>query len=85
MKADLLERLSLEKGALNVRAPCSYRTPIGTGDLKVVFTIFSCLGTQPMVVVTQETSYFFWFGFGFVWFFKTGFLCVALAVLELTL
>jgi hypothetical protein len=27
----------------------------------------------------------FLFCFGLVWFFKTGFLCVALAVLELTL
>jgi hypothetical protein len=27
-----------------------------------------------------------WFGFGFgLWFFDTGFLCIALAVLELTL
>jgi hypothetical protein len=31
-----------------------------------------------------ELSYFFFFFF-FFWFFETGFLCVALAVLELTL
>lgn len=58
MKADLLERLSFEKEALNVRAPCSYRAPIVSLDLKVIFTIFSCLGTQAMVVATQETRYF---------------------------
>lgn len=58
MKADLLERLSFEKGALNIRAPCSYRAPVVSCDLKVIFTIFSCLGTQAMVVATQETRYF---------------------------
>jgi hypothetical protein len=30
-------------------------------------------------------TYFFFFFFFFSWFFETGFLCVVLAVLELTL
>jgi hypothetical protein len=33
----------------------------------------------------SSSSFFFLFFFYFFWFFETGFLCVALAVLELTL
>lgn len=58
MKAVLLERLSFEERALDVKAPCFYRAPIVSCDLNVIFTIFSCLSTEAMVMVTQETSYF---------------------------
>jgi hypothetical protein len=42
---------------------------------------------QREVCSRPDKVWFFWFVcfFGLVWFFETGFLCIALAVLELTL
>ena len=43
------------------------------------------INTEQLYVSVVKVSVFFWFGFFFFWFFETGFLCIALAVLELTL
>jgi hypothetical protein len=42
------------------------------------------LSLQPLAVTLDQRLFFFFFFFGF-WFLVTGFVCIALAVLELTL
>jgi hypothetical protein len=44
-----------------------------------------CYAPLNMLTVSFSWHVITWFFFFFFWFFETGFLCIALAVLELTL
>jgi hypothetical protein len=54
-------------------------------DFALELSLFVCFLTSKFYRGTTAYTLFCLFVFGLVWFFETGFLCVALAVLVLTL
>jgi hypothetical protein len=58
--------------------------------MRILDLNLSLLEEQAVLLTAEHLSspnglFFFFFFFFFFWFFETGFLCLALAVLELTL
>jgi hypothetical protein len=71
--------------ALEMVSPCGFKAWVCKVQLAVSWYVCSQSGPLRLGcvwVLGQLVDFFFFF---FFWFFETGFLCIALAVLELTL